>query len=291
MKGPRMPKTYRVAVIGRTGRGNYGHGLDVVWKGLDNIEIVAVADSDDKGRAAAAKRLGAKNVYADYRTMLEKEKPNIVSVAVRHLDPHRDMVIACANAGASIFLEKPMARTLAEADEMIKACEMHHVKLAIAHQTRYSPRLHRVRELITSGRLRRPAGTARPGEGRQSRRRRGHDGAGNAPLRSDAPAGWRSILVLRPRAASRQTGDEGAGPSRRRGHGADCGVIRSTPFTALPKAWWERSARIGARHGAGQRFGLSVYGTRGIVQMGTGSLPPVWFLDDPSWTPAKSKAA
>ena len=29
-----MPKTYRVAVIGRTGKGNYGHGLDVVWLGL-----------------------------------------------------------------------------------------------------------------------------------------------------------------------------------------------------------------------------------------------------------------
>jgi hypothetical protein len=46
-----------------------------------------------------------------------------------------------------------------------------------------------------------------------------------------------------------------------------------------------------ARHGVGARFGLSVYGTRGIVQMGTGSLPGVWFLDDPSWMPGRSKAA
>src|SRR5262245_1036161 len=106
-------KKYRIAVIGRTGRGNYGHGLDVVWKEIDNVEIVAVADPDEKGRAAAVKRLGAKNAYADFRTMLEKEKPNIVSVADRHLDMHRDMVVACAQAGASVFLEKPMARTLA----------------------------------------------------------------------------------------------------------------------------------------------------------------------------------
>ena len=91
-----MPKTYRVAVIGRTGKGNYGHGLDVVWKALDNVEIVAVADEDEKGRAAAAKRLGAKNAYADYREMLDKEKPQIVSVADRFLDAHRDMVVACA---------------------------------------------------------------------------------------------------------------------------------------------------------------------------------------------------
>src|SRR5262245_63692285 len=148
-----MPRTYRVAVIGRTGKGNYGHDLDVVWKALDNVEVVAVADEDDKGRAEAAKKLGAKNAYADYRTMLEKERPQIVSVADRWLDAHRDMVVACARAGASIFLEKPMARTLEEADEMVKACETHHVKLAIAHQTRYSPRLARVRELIAAGKL------------------------------------------------------------------------------------------------------------------------------------------
>ena len=49
---------YKVAVIGRTGRGNYGHGLDVVWKDIDGVQIVAVADEDEKGRAAAAKPFG-----------------------------------------------------------------------------------------------------------------------------------------------------------------------------------------------------------------------------------------
>src|SRR5438105_1814854 len=148
-----MAKTYRVAVIGRTGKGNYGHGLDIVWKAVDNVEIVAVADENEKGRAAAAQRLQAKHAYADYRAMLAKERPQIVSVADRYLDAHRDMVLACAEAGASVFLEKPMCRTLAEADEMVTACERHHVKLAIAHQTRYSPRLQRVREMIADGRL------------------------------------------------------------------------------------------------------------------------------------------
>ena len=148
-----MAKNYRVAVIGRTGKGNYGHGIDVVWKEIDNVEIVAVADEDEKGRAAAAERLGTKNAYADYRVMLEKEKPQIVSVCDRWLDAHKDMVIACAEAGASIFMEKPLAPSLADADEMVTACEMHHVKLSIAHQTRYSPRIQRVRDMIADGTL------------------------------------------------------------------------------------------------------------------------------------------
>src|SRR5262245_64045151 len=123
-----MASKYRVALIGRTGKGGYGHGLDVVWKEIDNVEIVAVADPDDAGRAAAAKRLGVKSAYADYREMLAKEKPQIVGVAPRWLDAHAEMVIACAESGASVFLEKPLCRTLAEADAMVAACEKHHVK-------------------------------------------------------------------------------------------------------------------------------------------------------------------
>src|SRR5690349_1019097 len=111
-----MARTYRVAVIGRTGKGDYGHGMDTVWLALKNVEIVAVADEDDKGRAAAATRLKAPNVYADYRRMLTRERPHVVSVAPRWLDCHRDMIVACAEAGASILLEKPFCRTLAEAD-------------------------------------------------------------------------------------------------------------------------------------------------------------------------------
>ncbi|MHC4534177.1 MAG: Gfo/Idh/MocA family oxidoreductase, partial [Planctomycetota bacterium] len=81
---------YRVAVIGRTGKGNYGHGLDVVWKDIDQARVVAVADENAQGRAKAAERLKAPKAYADYRQMLEKERPQIVSVAPRWLDCHRD---------------------------------------------------------------------------------------------------------------------------------------------------------------------------------------------------------
>jgi predicted dehydrogenase len=284
-----MAKTYRVAVIGRSGHGKYGHGLDVVWKELDNVKIVAVADPEEKGRIAAAKRLGATNAYADYRTMLDKEKPHLVSVADRFLDMHRDMVVACARAGANIFLEKPMARTLAEADEMIKACEMHHVKLAIAHQTRYSPRLKRVRELIASGKL---------GDILELRARGKEDHRGGGEdlmvlgthlfdlmrLLAGDPA-WCFARVLQAdkpvTKAQVRTGGEGMGPIAGDNISASYGFAKGIVGTF-------GSHR--ARHGATQRYGLSVYGTRGIVQMGTGSLPPVWFLADPSWTPGRSKA-
>ena len=44
--------TYRAGVIGHTGRGNYGHSLDTVYLGMEEIELVAVADADADGLAA-----------------------------------------------------------------------------------------------------------------------------------------------------------------------------------------------------------------------------------------------
>ena len=65
----------RVAVIGHTGRGNYGHGLDTVWQKIPDAEIVAVADGDHIGLGKELRKLGVQNGYADYRKMLEEVRP------------------------------------------------------------------------------------------------------------------------------------------------------------------------------------------------------------------------
>jgi predicted dehydrogenase len=44
------------------------------------------------------------------------------------------------------------------------------------------------------------------------------------------------------------------------------------------------------RHGASNRFGLQLFGTKGILTMTTGALPEIWFVEDPSWQPGRSKA-
>jgi predicted dehydrogenase len=45
-----------------------------------------------------------------------------------------------------------------------------------------------------------------------------------------------------------------------------------------------------ARHGASERFGLQIYGSRGVLTTTTGAAPEVWFVEDPSWQPGRSKA-
>jgi len=147
---------YRVAVIGHTGRGNYGHQLDTLWRQLPPqlAKVVAVADADAAGLAAAVDRLGldAGQDFEDYRTMLAEVRPDVVSIAPRHIDQHHAMAIAAAEAGvAGIYMEKPFCRDLAEADAIIAACAASGTKLALAHRNRYHPVLPVVARLVEEG--------------------------------------------------------------------------------------------------------------------------------------------
>ena len=144
----------RVAVIGHSGRGNYGHGLDVVWQKTPKSEIVAVADANEAGLAKELKKLGIATGYTDYRKMLTETKPEFVSVAPRHIDQHHDMALAAIEAGAKgLYVEKPFCRTPAEADSLIAACKKHGAKIAVAHRNRYHPALVHIERLIKDGKL------------------------------------------------------------------------------------------------------------------------------------------
>ncbi len=280
-------RSYRAAVIGRTGKGNYGHGLDVVWKEFPSVRIVAVADENEAGGKAAAARLGAPAVYTDYVKMLRQEKPDIVSVAPRWIDVHHDMVLACAEAHASIFLEKPMARSPAEADAMLAACERSHVKLAIAHQMRLSPVVLDVRDRIRRGEI---------GQLLEIRARG----------KEDARAGGEDLMVLGTHSfdlmrlfagdplwcfahvtaaghdmtrADIRAGAEGIGPLA----GDALGAVYAFPNGVHAYFSSERNDDK-----SGARWGLDFRGSQGIFQLRAGMDPPVFLLRSNSWTPEKA---
>jgi predicted dehydrogenase len=148
-----MSTQYRAAIIGHTGQGNYGHGLEMVYGQMPEVEVVAVADPDPEGLAAAGERTGAARGYADYREMLEKEDVELVNVCPRVVTPHAEMAIAAAEAGArGIFCEKPVAASLAEADAILETCERYNVKVAVAHR-RANPYEQHAKRLVDAGEI------------------------------------------------------------------------------------------------------------------------------------------
>ena len=134
-------QTFRAAIIGHTRHGNYGHEHDLIFNGRENIQVVAVADPDAAGRAKAVARSHALRQYADYHEMLQKEKPQLVCVAPRWTDEHHAMAMAALNAGAHVYLEKPITQTLAEADELISTATRARLKVVVAHQMRLAPNI------------------------------------------------------------------------------------------------------------------------------------------------------
>ncbi len=280
-----MFPTYRVAVIGHTGRGNYGHGLDTVWLDIPNCELVAVADPDEKGRGQAAQRLQAPAAFADYRQMLDQARPQIVSIGPRWVDQHRDMIIEAAQRGVHVYLEKPMCRSPQEADEIVAACEENKVKLAIAHQTRYSPRLQIVRDLLADGIIGELLEIR--GRGKEDRRGGGEDlwvlGShvmnlihhfGGEPSWCFAKVHQDGHEITR---SDVQPGNEGLGP------------LAGDTVHAMYGLPDERTAYFDSRRNvAGGRFGIQLFGSRGVIEILTGYLPRVSLLEDPAWSPARS---
>ena len=118
-----MNNKYRVAIIGHTGRGGYGHYLDLAFSGVEGAEVIAVSDPDDLGRHNTLEKTGAQNGYSDYNQMLAVERPDITVVASREIGDHLDMVLAAAEAGSHIYLEKPIAASPLQVERMMGACQ------------------------------------------------------------------------------------------------------------------------------------------------------------------------
>src|SRR5262249_50864156 len=105
------------------------------------------------GLQATAKRTGVRSLYTDYREMLAKEKPDLVSIGPRWLDQRVAMVCAAAAAGCHIYCEKPLAANLADADAMVTTCAKAGVKLAVAHQFRAMPPVRRALRELQAGKF------------------------------------------------------------------------------------------------------------------------------------------
>lgn len=147
----------RVAIVGHSGRGNYGHYLDMAFVDVEGAEVVALADPEDEGRAKALEKTGAPEGYADYREMIDKVQPDITVFASREIGDHHDLVMASQEVGTHVYIEKPLAATPAEVDRMIAACDANGKLLIVACPWRGHPPIqHAAIPLIREGKIGEP---------------------------------------------------------------------------------------------------------------------------------------
>ena len=283
-----MARKYRVGIIGRTGRGNYGHGLDTVWKGVERCDVVAVADDNKSALPAAVKKTGARKGYVDYREMLEKEKPEIVSVSQRWLDKHHEMVMAAVSLGCHVYMEKPFVRDLVEADEIVAACEMRHVKLAIAHGNRYSPQVEIARKLIADGGIGNVLEVR--ARGKEDARRGGGE---DLWVLGTHMLDLMRALVGDVGSCFARVSEKGQPVNRSHVYEGNEGIgpLAADTIDAMYSFKNGVTGYFASHRGHGGRFGLKVFGSRGVLEFQSGYLKTAWLLQDPAWSPGRSGAA
>lgn len=118
----------RLAVIGVGGsRGRYSRGGSIARDAANHATVVAVCDVDDRhnnefAKWALDKKKQTINKYRDYREMLDKEKPEVVTIGTPD-HWHVPIAIACLKAGAHVYCEKPLTLTIDEGKQIRKAVE------------------------------------------------------------------------------------------------------------------------------------------------------------------------
>ncbi|MEI6503876.1 MAG: Gfo/Idh/MocA family oxidoreductase [Armatimonadota bacterium] len=139
---------YKVAFVG-TGGISRAHAKYYVENPA--TQIVAACDIDPEKLRGFREQFDVPKGYANYRELLEEERPDLVSVCTWH-GTHSEISVAAAEAGVkAILAEKPMGRDLREARAMVAAAADNGVKLAIHHQLRFAASYTAVRKAIISG--------------------------------------------------------------------------------------------------------------------------------------------
>ncbi|MBD3184299.1 gfo/Idh/MocA family oxidoreductase [Candidatus Poribacteria bacterium] len=119
---------------------------------IENARLVAVADIQEDKAKGFADKYEISSYYKEYNELLNNDEVDAVSICTPHY-LHSPMAIDAARAGKHVIVEKPMAITMAEADEMIDECKKANVKLGAIFQHRFDPAAQCIKKAIEDGRL------------------------------------------------------------------------------------------------------------------------------------------
>ncbi len=139
-----------LAGCGWAGERHYG-----AIQSTDGAELVAIADSDPSTRARRGAEWDVDRAYDDYRAMIRREDFDAIVIALPH-HLHEAAAVAAARNGIHILCEKPIARTLREADTMLDAISRTDGTLIVAESARYQPWVENVESCLADGKIGQP---------------------------------------------------------------------------------------------------------------------------------------
>ena len=161
-------KTYRAALIGCSRMGAfidnevvgrpglvppYSHAA--VYYACGRTDLVACSDLREDVMEEAGRRYDVpkERQYTDYKELIDREQPDIVSVATQPEHRAEIIIYAAEHKARAIYADKALCATMAEADTIVEACEKNGVFLNLGAQRRWHGGFTKMKEIINSGRL------------------------------------------------------------------------------------------------------------------------------------------
>ena len=136
----------KAAVIGT---GSMGRNHVRVYRELESVELVGVCDANAENGEHIASIYNVPH-FTDYKKLLDECSPDLVTLAVpteKHFEISMDLI----ERGVHLLVEKPIAKTLDEAAQLVEAAESNNVTLAVGHIERFNPAIIELRRRIKEG--------------------------------------------------------------------------------------------------------------------------------------------
>ena len=118
----------------------------------DKVELVAVMDANEAVAQNCKEKYGAKYAFKNYEDVLALDEIDAVYIA-SPVFFHKEQAIAAARAKKHILLEKPVALTVTDAEEIKRECEANNVKISIGFLMRFHGYHQKIKEIIAEGKI------------------------------------------------------------------------------------------------------------------------------------------
>ena len=120
----------------------------------NQLDFVALCDIRSKMMQEKIDKFGLESVrkYTDYRELLDKEKPELVAIATESGN-HASIALDCIAAGCNVIIEKPIALSIKDADEIIQSGHDKGVLVCTNHQNRFNKSIQYIRKALEEGRF------------------------------------------------------------------------------------------------------------------------------------------
>lgn len=134
----------KIAVIGT---GSMGKNHVRVLKNIPDVDEIVVSDIDAEQLRSTVEQFAIKKAYQNYIDLLENEKPDGVIIATQP-NSHKKIAIDIMKFGTNVLVEKPIAHSLKDAEEMIKILGKKDVIFTVGHVERFNPVVSKIKEFF-----------------------------------------------------------------------------------------------------------------------------------------------